>query len=324
MLFARPSRRNAGLLLVAAVILLAAGSDARATKYAGEPYNLGVGARALGRGGAFVASRPDASSIYWNVASLAVLERAQVLAQHAETFGSLLNHDIVAFAAPAADSGAWAWGAYATYLGGGGIQITEIDTLRGRPSVTSEESHSDWSVAFGLARKSNRWWHWGAAVKAVVRNLPGNSAYGLGADFALYGQGRGWRAGIKAADITTTFLSFDSGRKETITPHVNWGAEADLPRLARDVTGVVTFEAETYFEGRKTGAQFWSGPVSVDLHVGGEVAYRDLLFARAGSDAGRLALGAGFRLGNWSVDAALADHEFLDNSYRVSVRYVIH
>lgn len=308
---------------MAAVTFLLAVPQASATKYAGEPYNLGAGARALGRGGAFVASRPDASSIYWNVAALAVLDRPQIMAQHAETFGSLLNHDIVAFAAPARANGAWSWGAYATYLGGGGIQITDIDTLRGRPSVTSEESHSDWSVAVGLARKSGQWWHWGAAVKAVVRNLPGNSAYGLGADLAVYGQGKGWRAGIKAADITTTFLSYDSGRKETITPHVNWGAEADLPHFATDVTGVLTFEAETYFEGRKTGAQFWSGPVSVDLHVGGEVAYRDLLFARAGSDAGRLALGAGFRIARWSVDAALADHEFLDNSYRVSVRYFI-
>jgi len=139
-------------------------TDAAATKYAGEPYHLGVGARALGRGSAFVSATPDASSIFWNVAALSVLERPQVMAQHAETFGSLLNHDFVAVAAPAGANGSWSWGAYATYLGGGGIQITEIDTLRGRPGVTSEENHSDWSVAFGLARLTNRWWTWGEIV----------------------------------------------------------------------------------------------------------------------------------------------------------------
>jgi hypothetical protein len=303
--------------------ILATPVMAEATKYAGEPYHLGVGGRALGRGGAFVAARPDASSVFWNIAALADLGRPEAMAQHAETFGSLLNHDFVSVAFPAGDSTGWAWGAYGTYLGGGGIQITALDTLRGRPDVVREENHGDWSLAFGLARKTPRWWSWGVAVKGVIRDLPGTSAYGLGVDAAWWGRGDWWRAGVKFADMTTTFLSYDNGANESINPHINWGGEVDLPAVAEGLTTVFAAEAETYFEGRKTGAQYWKGSISIDLHLGFEAAYRDVLFGRIGSDAGRLALGAGFALNRWGIDAALTDHEFLDNTYRVSVRYLL-
>ncbi|GAB4316886.1 MAG: hypothetical protein Kow0074_05140 [Candidatus Zixiibacteriota bacterium] len=303
--------------------VLCAPSVAEATKFAGEPYHLGVGGRALGRGGAFVASTPDASSTFWNIAALAILQRPEVMAQHAETFGSLLDHDFLAVAVPPGSGSPWAWGIYGTYLGGSGIKITEIDTLRGRPVTVREENHGDWSLAVGLARRTGHWWHWGVALKTVIRDLPGNTAYGLGLDLTWFGQGRGWRAGVKAADITTTFLSYDSGRNESIAPHVNWGGEIDLPSPLTDVTGLIAVEAETYFEGRKTAAQFWSGPISIDLHVGFEVAYRDLLYGRLGSNAGRLAVGAGVAFSRWGLDVSLGDHEYLDNSYRVSLRYLL-
>lgn len=311
-----------GLSMFVADVLVAV-PPAEATKFAGEPYHLGVGGRALGRGGAFVASTPDASSTFWNIASLAVLQRPEAMAQHAETFGSLLDHDFLAVAVPPKSGSPWAWGAYGTYLGGSGIQITEIDTLRGRPVTVREENHGDWSLVVGLARQTSHWWHWGVALKTVVRDLPGNTAYGLGLDLAWYGQGRGWRVGVKAADITTTFLSYDSGRNESIAPHVNWGGEVELPSILTDVSGLIAVEAETYFEGREMAAQFWSGPVSVDLHIGAEAAYRDLLYGRVGSDAGRLTLGAGIAFSRWGIDAALGDHEYLDNSYRVSLRYIL-
>ncbi len=316
-----PTRRPHTLSTLLFVLLLA--ESAWGTKYAGEPYYLGVGARALGRGGAFVASRPDASSAFWNIAALAALQRPEIMAQHAETFGSLLNHDFVAFVMPAADSTGWSWGAYGTYLGGGGIQLTALDSISGRPVVTKTENHADWSLAFGLARRTPRWWSWGVTLKTVMRSLPGNSAYGLGLDAAWWGQGRGWRAGVKVADLTTTFLAWDSGRKETIVPHVNWGGEYELPRMAEGLTTLIAAEAETYFEGRKTAGQYWAGSVSVDLHLGFEASYRNLLFARVGSDAGHLALGAGFTSGRWGVDAAMMDHKYLDNSYRISLRYLL-
>jgi hypothetical protein len=293
---------------------------ASATKYAGEPYALGAGGRALGRAGAFTAASPDASSAYWNIAALTRLERNEFLVQHAETFGSLLNHEFVAVGVAPRQADGWAWGGYLSYLGGSGIQLTVLDSTTGRPRVVAEASHANWSIVAGAARQTRGWGAWGIAAKAVINDLPGNRAYGLGADLAWWSQWRRVRLGAKLSDLTGTFLSYDSGRRETIVPHLNAGAELDLPKLATGVGLTLAAEAETYFEGRRRAAQFWSGSVSADLHLGLEVQYRERLYGRIGSDAGALALGAGFVAGRWGVDGALGDHAFLDSSYRISVR----
>ncbi len=183
-------------LLPAIAVVMGLATPAAATKYAGEPYNLSVGGRALGRGGAFTASYPDASSVFWNVAALAGLRRPEVILQHAETFGSLLNHDFGGVAFPARSPGGWAWGVYGSYLGGGGILLTTRDSTNNRPLVTREAGHSDWSFGVGLARRTERWWSWGVTAKVVGRDLPGNSAWGLGMDLALWANRDRYRLGI--------------------------------------------------------------------------------------------------------------------------------
>ncbi len=53
---------------------------------------IGVGARALSMGGAFVAIADDPTAIYWNVAGLAKLEQNGVALTHTEWFADI-NHD---------------------------------------------------------------------------------------------------------------------------------------------------------------------------------------------------------------------------------------
>ena len=62
-------------LISAVIILLALGSSAR-------PYfkDLGVGARPLGMGGAYVAAADDVNAILWNAAGLAQLKRQEITA----------------------------------------------------------------------------------------------------------------------------------------------------------------------------------------------------------------------------------------------------
>lgn len=305
------------------IALLLWGTDASATKYAGEPYFLGVGGRALALGGASVGARPDASSPFWNPASLTALSHTEAMFQHSETFGSLLDHDYIGAVLPAGRMATdWAWGAQIIRLGGGGIQLTDIDSTTGRPKVGDEESHSNWTVGISAARSIGKWGSVALTAKGLVNNLPGNSAWGLGIDLSWWRDWNFMRTGLKIADVTSTFLSYDSGERETINPHINWGGEVDLPQIADGLITTLAGEAETYFEGRTLAAQYWSGSVSVDLHLGVEVNYRNRLFGRAGSDAGRLALGAGFAAGRWAVDAAMTDHGYLDSSYRVSLRFL--
>ncbi len=71
-----------------------------ATKLAGEFMAPGGGARALGMGGAFAAVAADASTVYWNPAGIAGMEKRQILAMHAEQFGDLLNYNFGAYVQP--------------------------------------------------------------------------------------------------------------------------------------------------------------------------------------------------------------------------------
>ena len=79
---------------------LALASPASATKYAGEFMKIPIGARAIGMGGAFSAVTDDATAPYWNPAGMVFLPYREVVIQHAEQFGSLLNHDVASVVMP--------------------------------------------------------------------------------------------------------------------------------------------------------------------------------------------------------------------------------
>src|SRR5712691_2985046 len=66
---------------------------AGATKYAAEFLKIPVGARAVGMGGAFVSVADDATSPFWNPAGMVYLPYKEAFLQHAEQFGSLVNHN---------------------------------------------------------------------------------------------------------------------------------------------------------------------------------------------------------------------------------------
>src|SRR5213593_2173464 len=91
----RPARRRAALhrSLSLAFACLFAASTAHATKYAAEFLKAPVGPRAIGMGGAFTAVTDDATAPYWNPAGMVYLPYREVVAMHAEKFGSLVNQD---------------------------------------------------------------------------------------------------------------------------------------------------------------------------------------------------------------------------------------
>ena len=91
------ARASAVLGLVAACLVA---TPASATKYAAEFLKMQVGARALGMGGAFVAVADDATAPWWNPAGMVYLPYREVLPQHAEKFGGLVNQDFVGAVIP--------------------------------------------------------------------------------------------------------------------------------------------------------------------------------------------------------------------------------
>jgi len=75
------------------ILVLVNFSQANAGKYAAEFLRIGVGSRALGMGGAFVAIADDGTASYWNPAGLGNLSKHQVLFSHVQMFDNLAHHN---------------------------------------------------------------------------------------------------------------------------------------------------------------------------------------------------------------------------------------
>jgi len=88
------------LFFIVLTTVLSLSAQTEFGKYAGEFLSLGVGGRALGMGGAFVAVAEDVTSGYWNPAGLAKMDYPQISLMHEEHFGSLVNYNYGAVAIP--------------------------------------------------------------------------------------------------------------------------------------------------------------------------------------------------------------------------------
>lgn len=309
------------------IILMLVVSYTKAAKYAGEAFSLGVGGRGLAMGGAVIAGPFDATAAYWNPAGLNRLDNRYVAAMHAETFGSLLNHDYVTYidARTRNKSVINAFGFYLYYLGGGGIKITSLNEFN-RPYVVREESHGDYLLATAIAGRLSSKIDFGITAKIIYRDIGTENGYGLTMDAGmLYQFNRYLNFGLMVTDVTTGFIrysgeTFDDGANtESIYPTVKPGFMLEYTYTY--FTGRFAMSGDIKFEGIKYAAQYWSGSVSLDTHYGWEIGYKDMVFGRFGFDIGRFTAGGGIDIKHITVDFAYLHHSDLDETFRVSAGY---
>lgn len=201
----RPSLR---VVFAVACCLCVLAAPASATKYAGEFLKIAVGARAVGMGGAFTAVADDATAPYWNPAGMVYLPYKEVFLQHAEQFGSLVNHNFGSAVIPLAGEGSRraAFGITGTWVGVSDIPITPrpgglrpgIDFLDygtdNDPTTPGNgqgngvwdpgerllldsgdlflASSADMAVSLAYARQRGPHWAFGGAVKFVRQSIP--------------------------------------------------------------------------------------------------------------------------------------------------------
>ena len=330
---ARRNPRLSALIagLGVAFFLGSAPPAAAVDKFAAEFLKIGVGARALGMGGSFVSLADDASAPYWNPAGLVQLEQREAMLMYASQFGGVVNHQVGALVAPlrSASSRA-ALGVTFIRLGVDGIRVTKDAFVRldpnGNPVIDPsrivEKSAYDLALLLTYALGFGDRWSAGWNVKLIRQSLVGEGAsFGVGADFGLRFQPSPSLAfGLRMADITTTQLFWDTGRRETLAPTVTLGAHTtqEIPALQGRLT--VGVDVGFAFEGQEAD-QFETGSLSGNVFPGGEYWFRNVVALRAGSDAGRFAAGAGVRYRQFGADYAYLSHDELESTHRVSALF---
>lgn len=305
-------------------------------KYAGEFMALGVGGRALGLGGAHTALANDATGGYWNPAALARLNYPEALLMHDERFGNLINYDVATVALPYGTDASV--GVTLLRLGVDGIPDTRNAWLDANGNRIFDDNNrpdydkvtyfnsADWALYLSYAKQASRDFSYGANIKLIRRELADHSATGIGFDVGiLYSPFTDLYLGLNAQDITTTFVSWSTGRNELITPTLKVGSAYFIELFGGRFAPA--FDVDIRFENRQFASVANIGLVSLDPRVGVEFDYDQLFALRIGySDIKQVTFGAGIHLKKLDIDYSFAQFGMtndLGNTHRISVRFIL-
>lgn len=334
-------RRRTVIALVMALGVAGGGyaGQWRVAKYAGESMSIGVGARALGMGGAHVAVASDVTAGYWNPAGLMGLADPQLAAMHAERFAGVVNYDYFGAAAPLGRTLAVALTVTRTAVDDipittrlrnperalGELYSENGVLVRNTPRIEKYVNDAEWAWLLSVARTRSESLWYGVSAKVVHKSIGDFDAWGLGFDAGVR-----WNAverllvGGVLQDVTTTVLVWDStGTRELLLPSLRLGVAYPLPLGWLRGVIVPACDVDVKFEGRKRAAQLHAGRASADFHFGLEYAFRQVVALRIGSDVGHLAFGVGVRLPQLDVDYACLSHDQLGTTHRISLQLTI-
>ncbi len=340
-------------LAVGFAFLLAAapGRAQEVVKYGADFLAAGVGGRALGMGGAYVAHADDVTAGYWNVAGLDAVVRPQAAYMHAERFNGAVSFDYAAVAYPLTPRSTLGVTLVRSAVDDIANTLDAYDPVTGQlnPDNVTLFSAADNALFVSYARGINDRLAVGASAK-VIRRSVGDfaSAWGYSLDVGAQMDLGRVRVGMTLQDALSMVQSWSVdadrfaevpeesrpvGLTEIVLPVARLGASTLVP-LSADVGLTLAADVDLAFDGQKANV-IDAGVVSFRPRVGGELSYRDLLAFRAGiSDVATgetfgtqltPTVGAGVRVGGLDVDYSFGDFGGLASelgfSHRVSLAY---
>ena len=329
------------LLFALLICLPATGAE----KYAGEFLNIGVGARALGMGGSFVAIADDATAAFWNPAGLGGLDRTEITFMHAGMFG-LDSYDFLNYVQPVGGAGAlgFSW----IRLGIDDIPVTQLISpgtmsASNRPYVSDriQDTENAFVISYGRRFSADIPWtgqdyrpkvtdiQVGGSMKVIYNSISGvgRNAVGFGGDIGLI-----WRTsfvsgkddtragdlslGIAVQDFFKTRIFWNTtlapSHMDVISPNVKIGTS--YSRQLASLSGLLrlSIDADTRY--------------GLEMHYGAEYVLSDVLSLRVGVQERDLTAGAGLHVAfargesslSFLVDYAFLSHE-LGSTHRISL-----
>ena len=296
------------LFFVCTLTLVAClGARAQFRKYSNEFLNIGAGARALGMGGANVASVSGANAGYWNPARLTtVKEHPNMSLMHAEYFGGIGKYEYGSVAFPISDAKRTLGVSLLRFAvddipntlylvqPDGSVNYNNIETF----------SSADYALLVSLAQefKEKNGLHisGGGNVKIIHRSVGSFAkSWGFGIDASIHLSKNKWQLAAVIRDVTTTFnswsFSFSDREKEVLYLTHN-----DIPEQSTELTaprlllgGAYTFPLgeklsllgevmlETTFDGKRN-TLIKTDFLSIDPRLGLELNFKDVVYLRGG------------------------------------------
>jgi hypothetical protein len=277
--------------------------QATAPKYSNEFLNIGVGARALGMSNASTAITEDVTSAYWNPAGLLGIKRKyEVSLMHSEYFAGIAKYDYAGFATPIDSQSMLALSVIR-------FSIDDIPDTRflydangvlNYGAVTSFAA-SDYAFLLSYARKSNflPGLRLGANFK-VIHRIVGQfaNAWGFGLDAGAQYEKKGWKLGLMAKDVTSTFNAwtintskFEAVAVQTGNAIPNNSIELTLPRLifgvarnfqiTKKIGVLAAADLVNTFDGKRN-VLIKTKVFSMDPNIGMEINYLKIVYLRMG------------------------------------------
>ena len=265
--------------------------------------NIGVDAAALGMSNAVVSQTADVNSGYWNPAGLVHLKDNQLALMHSSYFANIANYNYIGYAMPIDNRSA---------VGVSLIRFGVDDILDTTQLIDDEGninydristfSTADYGLTFSYARKLPLdGLNFGVNAK-VIRRIIGDfaSSWGFGLDAGIqFENNSGWKFGIMARDITTTYnaWSIDEEKFEQISGAVE-GQNQELPETTEitipkleigmskkwifnyDYSLLAAANLNVRFE--ENNDIFSTSFASINPALGFEFGYTDLVFLRGG------------------------------------------
>ncbi|WP_417871690.1 PorV/PorQ family protein [Winogradskyella sp.] len=293
--------KNYIVILLTLITALVSAQSTR--KYSNEFMNIGVDAAALGMSNAVVSHTADVNSGYWNPAGLVHLEDNQLSLMHSSYFANIANYNYIGYGMSLDDRSAV------------GISLIRfgVDDILDTTQLIDDEgninydristfSTADYGLTFSYARKLPLdGLNFGVNAK-IIRRIIGDfaSSWGFGLDAGIqFENNSGWKFGIMARDITTTYnaWSIDEEKFEQISGAVD-GQSQELPETTEitipkleigmskkwifnyDYSLLAAANLNVRFE--ENNDIFSTSFASINPALGFEFGYTDLVFLRGG------------------------------------------
>jgi hypothetical protein len=342
-------------LLALLLVLVATPVEAqRIAKYGADFLAGGVGARALGMGGAHVALASDVTAGYWNPAGLSATVFPQAAYMHAERFDGIVQFDYGAVAFPLSVVSTLGVSFFRSGIDDIPNTLQAWENGQPRSENVTFFSAADYAFFISYARQVRDHLSAGASVK-VIRRTIGDfaSAWGYSLDLGAQLQLGTFAFGANIQDLTGMLQSWSvngaafegleafgqelpEGGSEIVLPVARLGAGLAAFPLTRDIGISAGLDVDVAFDGQRAYA-FNAGDVSFHPRLGTELSYREVVALRLGiSDVTSSArfgtqvtptVGVGLNLGPLAVDYGFGDfggiRQELGYSHRISLQYTL-